>query len=254
MFRPLACAVLAISLLACTTTPTQPKPSTSPKPVSTSGLATAAKVALTGSILSAAGIVAQGAGNIVAQGAGNLTGAAGGNIVAQGAGNFTGMGRHLFEITQNPLANAEVFLANPDGTQVKGTKTALSDAKGAFSLPDVPVGATVIVATHVKTKDGKDALMETLAVPSKDAAVAGMDTATTLVARAVVGTSAAKPGLVDVANWVETVELCKRQLNPGKWPDLADQKGIDDWMTGLEKDVPGMDEHVKKLVTNLKGS
>jgi hypothetical protein len=91
-------------------------------------------------------------------------------------------------------------------------------------------------------------------VPSKDSATAGMGTATTLVARAVLGEAAAKPGLVDVSNWVETVELCKRQLNPGKWPDLADQKAIDSWMIDLQTNIPDMDSHVKKLKANLKGT
>jgi hypothetical protein len=230
MLRFVAFVAMAASLLACST-PAQTKTSSSPRPAAS--VATLATVPLTGNVLAAAGIIAQGAGNIVAQGAGNW---------------------HLLEITESPLAGAEVFLANPDGTQVKGTKTALTDAKGNYKLPDVPVGATVVVATHVKTKDGKDALMETLAVPSKDATSAGMGTATTLVARAVLGSARAKPGLVDVTNWVETVEICKGQLKPGEWPDLANQQAIDDWMTGLQTSLPDMDAHVKKLKANLAGS
>lgn len=238
MIRFVSCVAMAACLLACTTTPTQTKAkaSSSPRPA-----ASAATVALTGNVLAANGIVAAGAGNIIAQGAGN--------IIAQGAGNW-----HLLAISESPLAGTEVYLANPDGTQVKGTRTALTDAKGNFSLPDVPVGATVVLATHVKNKDGKDALMETLAVPSKQATSAGMGTATTLVARTVLGASAAKPGLVDVANWVETVEICKDQLEPGEWPDLANQQAIDDWMTGLQTSIPDMDAHVKKLKANLQGS
>lgn len=267
--RALTLALLCLATTACHGLPTAAKkPATlatskslpTVTPAGLTAVAPADTIVLTGSVMAGGGIVAAGGGNIVAAGGGNVISSGGGSIVAAGGGNLApqvpmlGAGlRQLLDISESPLAGAQVFLAHPDGTALDGSTPATADAQGQFKLPSVPTGGTVVLAVKVKTKAGKDALMESLAVPSKDSTGAAIAVETTLVARAMLDGVTGKPGLVDVGAWVDTVHYCQKQLKPGNWPDLSDQAAITTWMDGLAKDDSTVATKIDRIKSTLRG-
>lgn len=214
-----------------------------------------ASAKIVGSVMAPAGVIAAGGGNVIAAGGDNVIAPGGGNAIAVSGGNFAG-DRHVMALGENPLANAEVFLANAAGTPypIDPVKT---DDKGNFTLPAVPAGFTFMVAAKVKTKDGKDATLQTLVKSTALGATAKVDASTTLVTTAVVAGRGDALGNFNEVTFKNAVEATSSQLTADTLPDLADKTAMLAAMTRLETDVAAIKlslDELKKDLAEIKTS
>ncbi|MDB5101245.1 MAG: hypothetical protein JWM80_5666 [Cyanobacteria bacterium RYN_339] len=217
-----AAAVMAFALAGCPSN----NPAGGTKPT---GTTTAAKtVALSGSVIAPAGIVAQGAGNIVAQGGGNLVpkGAGivaqgGGNIVAQGAGNM----KLLAAGGTTALAGTVVVLINASTLkEVTRTKT---DAKGAYSFSKLASGGNYrVLAAGLKGAD--PVTLSTLAKAGGKPAEVNLATTCTMMACLI----KAKNQMNDIdatkfASMVAGFDTAIKDVEP---PDLSKPGNLPRWL------------------------
>lgn len=236
MTRFAATLVLAaLALPACSqpAPPTQPvKPVSTPKPAaSEAAKKPTVKSIVTGVVKAPAGIIGPNGGQVIPTGGGNVVGNAGGNVIPTGGGNLflpreaPGL-RRLLAVTEAPLANAAVFLADAAGNAYPNVAGTTTDAQGRFTLPDVPPGFTVtVVVRGYDEARKKDVTLQTIVKTSELGASTSIDTASSLVTLAVLeGTS--EIGDVNAAAFRTATEATARSLTDADVPDLSDRTAI----------------------------
>ena len=112
-------------------------PSASPTPTASPTLAV-----VTGVVKAPAGIV----GAVISNNGGNVIPTGGGNVIPTGGGNL-----RILAVTEAPLANTEVFLADAAGQPYPGLASTTTDAGGQFTFSQVPAGYTYMVVARGRT-------------------------------------------------------------------------------------------------------
>jgi hypothetical protein len=217
----LSLAALALALTGC--------PGNNPTGTGkTTATNTAAKtLALSGSVIAPAGIVAQGAGNIVAQGGGNLVPKGGNGIVAQGAGNIVAQGagnmRLLAAGGTTTLANTVVVLVHPT-TLVEITRTK-TDANGKYTFAKVTPGSYRVLAAGLKG----DAPV-TLSTLAKTGKAADINLATTCTMMACLVKAGNKMNDVDATKFQAMAAKFADAIKDVEPPDLAKPGNLPHWL------------------------
>jgi Ca2+-binding EF-hand superfamily protein len=134
--------------------------------------------------------------------------------------------RQLLAVGQAPLANTTVFLADAAGNQIPGIASVQTDANGKYAFANVPGDFTFMVAARAKTKDGKEATLQTLTKPGAFGATADVDAASTLVTAGVVNDQGAALGDFNPATFKTATEATAKQLQTGDLPDFSDRAAI----------------------------
>ncbi|MDB5098598.1 MAG: hypothetical protein JWM80_3019, partial [Cyanobacteria bacterium RYN_339] len=233
------CLAAALMMTACANLPTGQVPGTFSVPGTiTSGGASTAAIA-------------------GAQLVGTVTAPAG--IQAEGAAAFF----HVAEVGETPLAGAEVFLADAAGNAIPGIPSVKTDAKGKFTFDDVPKDFTFVVACRAKTKEGKPALLQTLAKPGALGATVDVSAASTLVTAGVVDGS--DLGDFNPATFKTALESTRKRLKETDIPDLSDRgacvkrigelaielKELGSAMAELKKDMKDLKKDLEELKKQL---
>src|SRR5690242_11038625 len=104
----LSVSLLSGCVLNLVEPPTTPQ---SPAPANTASLN--AGVLIAGMVKAPEGVISTGGGNVISTGGGNVISTGGGNVISTGGGNLTS--RQLLAVSENPLADTEVFVADAAG-------------------------------------------------------------------------------------------------------------------------------------------
>jgi hypothetical protein len=221
---------LSFAVASGCATPTGPKATkataTSPagaKPAATGSAPLSAGAILAGRVSAPAGVIAAGGANVVAWGGANVVAAGGGNAVAPGGANFGD--RRVLAVSEKPLANTQVFLADAAGNPLPGVKPVTTDAQGQFKFAGIPAGYTFLVVAAIKTAEGKDARFETMTHPTQLGATADVSAATTLVTAALVD-GRSELGEFNAAKFKSAVDATAKNLDPDALPDFADREAV----------------------------
>jgi hypothetical protein len=159
---------------------------------------------------------------IAPQGITGIVPTGGGNIIPTGGGDRW----HLQALTQQPLANAQVYLADAAGQPYPLIKPVTTDAQGRFTFTDVPVGVTVMVVATGRNPAGKDATLQTLVRTAELGATANIDTASSLVTLAVVKDQSGDLGEFNASSFRTATDATARQLDDQDVPDLTDRAAL----------------------------
>lgn len=179
---------------------------------------------LSGRVMAPPGVVPLGTANVVAAGAGN--------VIAVGAGNF-----RLLALDERPLAGAAVYVADDAGRPAPGVSAVgETDAQGRFALPalDLSTGKVLRLVARAKDAAGRDVYLQTLVRPTEAGARADIDTATTLVAAALLAERPdVSPGWRPQA-YADVVTAMRAHLQAAPPPDLADPVAVPAYARGVE--------------------
>ncbi|MFN3432430.1 MAG: hypothetical protein ACK46X_21090, partial [Candidatus Sericytochromatia bacterium] len=195
--------------------------------------------------------------------------AGGSNVISAGGANMTGAragGFRTLGLTEKPLAGAEVFLADAKGAPLPGNLKAVTDAQGNFRIPKVPVGFTLVVATRVKTAEGKDAVLKTLVGTAAAGAKADVSAASTILTESLIERSGAQLGGFDAAAFSRAVSAAAAKMTDDQLPDLADlgamraymgeleaaMAELKDILTGMSRDLAKVEQQVEDLQAQLE--
>jgi Ca2+-binding EF-hand superfamily protein len=217
----LALAV-ALSMAACADLPTGQVPGTMSVPGATTTSPTIAGAPLTGTVTAPAGIQAEGAATIF----------------------------QVAEVGEKPLANAEVFLADAGGNAIPGIASVKTDASGKFNFPDVPKDFTFVVAAKAKTKEGKPALLQSLAKPGALGASVEVSAASTLVTAGVVDGN--DLGEFNPATFKTATESTRKQLTEADLPDLSDRAACVKRIGELANKVQELGAAISQIKKDMK--
>ncbi|HEY9721111.1 MAG TPA: EF-hand domain-containing protein [Oscillatoriaceae cyanobacterium] len=228
------------------------------QPVTTTKTAVASGIAnsvLTGTVVAPAGVIAAGAGNVIAAGAGNVIAAGAGNVIAGGAGNFAS--RHVLGLSEKPLANTEVYLADAAGAPIPSIPAVKTDADGKYQFPNVPAGYTFVVAAKIKTSAGKDATLQTLAKTSTLGATADVSTASTFVAVDIADSEGDALTDFNPASFQTAVQATAGSLQDSDLPDLSDRAAVKAKLIALSQKVSELQSalsEIQKELADVKAS
>ena len=129
----------------------------------------------------------------------------------------------LQQLSERPLAQAQVILADVSGNPVPGVKPVMTDAQGKFRVERVPAGVTYVVQAAAR-KGGKVAYIKALA--EAGAAPVALDAATTLATVAVLkerpAQNAPRPGdVLEMKNFGR--KMAEAMAQEGMVIDLTDE-------------------------------
>jgi hypothetical protein len=218
---------LLLAAGCATSTPVAPKPKASTAPATAApvvaatqavpSLAPAAAAVYTGQVTAPVGIVAQGAGNVIG---GNAS-----SIVAQGAGNYG-----LLATTEQPLAGAQVFLADAGGKLAAGTQAGTTDAQGRYKLTAPKAGRYLVIVVGANGAGKPVALQAVAFQPGADVAVTG---ASTCVAATLLAGQAGDVGALDATAFASAVAVVAGKLTDANHPDWSDAAAIATFTNGI---------------------
>lgn len=237
-----ATAVLAALLLAACSQPTTPtsevrltaSSSASPKAAPAASASPArlrASSIVTGVVKAPkgiAGVIPTGGGHVIPTGGGHVIVNNGGNVIPTGGGNLLRLlaTRGVLAVTEAPLANTEVFLADAAGNAYPNIAPVTTDAEGRFTFEDVPPGFTVTVVARGRDEArAKDVTLQTIVKTSELGATTAIDTATSMVTLAVLQ-GESEIGDVNAATFRTATEATAKGLTDADVPDLSDRTAI----------------------------
>lgn len=259
--RLLAAVCLPVALAsACalpTGTKTANKPATSgakaPTTVTPAG-SVAAGATVSGRLMAPAGVISAGGANVISAGGANVVSAGGSNVISAGGANVAGGrtgGFRTLGLTEKPLAGAEVFLADAKGAPLPGNMKAVTDAQGNFRIAQVPVGFTLVVATRVKTAEGKDAVLKTLVGTAAAGAKADVSAASTLLTQSLIERSGDQLGHFDAAAFSRAVSAAAAKMTDDSLPDLSDLAAMRAYMGQLEAALAELKDTLSAMSRDL---
>jgi regulation of enolase protein 1 (concanavalin A-like superfamily)/uncharacterized coiled-coil protein SlyX len=201
-----------------------------------------------------AGVISAGGANVISAGGANVVSAGGNNVISAGGANMAGAragGFRTLGLTEKPLVGAEVFLADAKGAPLPGNLKAVTDAQGNFRIAKVPVGFTLVVATRVKTAEGKDAVLKTLVGTAAAGAKADLSAASTLLAQSLIERSGDKLGHFDGAAFTRAVSAAAAKMTDDALPDLSDLAAMRAYMGELEAAMAELKDMLSAMSQDL---
>ena len=218
-------------------TPTAAAATTSPS------VAPVAAVALEGTLVVPAGIVAVAASSLVSDQTGSLVSDQVGSLVSDQTGSLvsdqtgslvsdqTGSlvsdrvgSWHLLASSEAALANTAVYLADASSRPLPRLKPAQTDANGHYTFPRVPAGFNFQVVAVVRTPAGKLGRLATLAKAGDT--TAAISTASTIVASGVLANDGKPLGHLDDVQFKQAVQEATTKIAPTDLPDFADLAAV----------------------------
>lgn len=199
-----------------------------------------------------ASVVPVGGGNVVPVGGGNVVPVGGGNVIPAGSGNLLGLGRRVLDLSEQPLANTQVFLADAAGEPYPALSPVTTDANGNFSFPSVPADVTfmVVAQAHDDTRQ-KDVTLQTLVRSSTLGANTSIDASTSLVTLAVTEGQSDLGGFNAAAFRTATQDVGKK-LTAGDVPDLSDRSAILTEMDTLSQQLSDLKTALDEVRSELQ--
>lgn len=163
---------------------------------------------LTGKVIAPSSVIAAGGANAIAAG--------GANAIAAGGANW-----RVLAVSEAALTGSEVYLADAAGNRVPSVAPVTTDDQGRYTFANVPAGHTFVVACKAKTKDGKDATLQTLAKSSELGTAA-----TTMVTAAVVSGQGGSLANFNPVSFQTAAEATSRNLTDANLPDFSSRTAI----------------------------
>lgn len=214
-------------------------------------------VALKGSVIAPANVIAVGGGNVIATGGGNLIGQAGGNVITSGDLDVIGTGGGNFQVLATSaatIAGAKVYLADGHGNPLRGVAALKTDASGSYTFPRVPAGRGLMVVAEFTTQGGETARLRTLARPGKTGTVADLDAASTLVTSALARGEVGALGAFSTELFDRARATANAELETERLPDWRKPATVDTAVDQLVAEVPSLKADVESLRTELKAA
>ena len=202
MRSPFLAALAALSLTGCAVgVAAPPAPDAAVTPLGASPAAAAGSLS---GLVAAPAIISTGGGNIIATG---------------------GLNYGLLAVSEQPLADTEVYLADQAGQPLLGVAAVRTDGAGRYAFQNLPPNQTFVVAARVRTAAGKPATFQTLARTTAEGTDAPISAASTMVASAVVKKEGALAKFQPEA-YRAAVDATARHLTDADLPDFSDPAAI----------------------------
>jgi hypothetical protein len=199
------------------------------------------------------GLLSDRGAGVVANGGGSL---AGGRLT--GAGDATDGKLRLMAVEAAAVEGARVFLADAAGRPLPDFTEGKTDARGQFTLPQVPGEATFVVVAHVPTSQGRTAVFRTVVKLGRFGATTEIDPATTLVTASVLdGLPRGELGELNPAKFQTATEATARNLTQENLPDFTDSlqvKAAIDALTAQVKELRDVLVQVRDELAALRSS
>jgi hypothetical protein len=279
MRTPRQAALLMLALVAAgCSQPAAPvaQPASQPTRQATPG-PKALRVTLTGQLRIPTGLslgagvrlVGNHGGSLVSDNGGGLLSDRGAGVVANGgaslgggrlagAGDATGGKLRLMAVEAAAVEGARVFLADAAGRPLPDLTEGKTDARGQFTLPQVPGEATFVVVAHVPTSLGRTAVFRTVVKLGRFGATTEIDPATTLVTASVLdGLPRGELGELNPAKFQTASEATARNLTKENLPDFTDSLAVKasiDALTAQVKELRDVLAQVRDELAALRSS
>lgn len=186
-------------------------------------------VVITGSVMAPSGIIAVG----------------GGNIIAPGGGNY-----HTLALTESPLADTEVFLADKSGKPIAGVAPVKTDANGRYTFTNVPTDRTYVVAARVKTASGAPATFQSLVKTEEGATEAQINAATTMVTASVLKKKGALAKF-QASSYRAAVDATAKHLTEADLPDFSNPAAVAAKMDELAEEIAEIKGRLDEIEAQL---
>lgn len=171
-------------------------------------------------------------------------------LIANNGGGLIGKTKsyHLTALDEHPLAGADVYLATADGRAIPGLAAVKTDADGHFVFPRVPKGFAFVVATPVSLDNGESGQLATLAKASDGGAQAQISLASTLVTAAIVRGQAGTVGDFSPEAFNQALAATAQRLEPSDVAKVADPAAAATRVAEVAK----ADQTVQSALTTLQ--
>ncbi|MNS94183.1 hypothetical protein D3C72_1283940 [compost metagenome] len=115
----------------------------------------------------------------------------------------------------------------------------------------MPVGFTLVVATRVKTAEGKDAVLKTLVGTAAAGAKADLSAASTLLTQSLIERSGDQLGHFDAAAFSRAVSAAAAKMTDDSLPDLSDLAAMRAYMGELEAALAELKDMLSAMSQDL---
>lgn len=157
-------------------------------------------------------------------------------------------------LAETPVAGATVRLADARGTALPGLPTATSDAEGRYRLSGVPGSHTYVVVAAFNLKDGRPAVLRTLARAESGTVTADLTLASTLVATGLADVLHGFSANLDATSHQGAIDETHTLLANDRVPDLADEGDVLALSSTLLNVSPRLRERISALKQALATS
>ncbi len=259
-FRPIAPLLLSAALAACVVAPGGSPPVDAPVKVKAAATAKPGHAVIAGRVLAPPGLVAAGGGNVIVNNTGNAVSHEADGILSHNGAALVaagGLGLRLLAVEERPLAGTEVFLADSAGSPLPGRKPVQTAADGSYTFTDAPAEMAVVVAARARTADGRAAVLQTIAKPSAQGAMADVSGASTMVAASLVS---GRPNALETFNpaaFATATAATARNLELADLPDFADRAAVVRRMNELAariSEIQAALDDLRKELAEIKAS
>jgi hypothetical protein len=157
-------------------------------------------------------------------------------------------------LVETPVPNAEVFLADANGTALPGLPHATTDADGRYRIGGVPAGFTYMVVADFAVKSGEHAQLETLAQAPTGDVTADLTLATSLVTVDLAEVLNGFSSNLKQDSFNGAVDKTQKLLTNDRVPNMADPGDVLSLATTLVNVSPDLRSTVSQLKQDLATS